>query len=631
MIKKRNRHSLILRIYFTLFVFLVSFFTLYAFRYDVLEMFTKKQYDYFKISAEAESKLKQQLREVEVNTESIDQVKAIMKPFTDTYSYAIYTTVLVDDVESTREEEVSYFYIAEGYAPTKHTTKYVQTLEGDFKNVKYFLSLYPKMNPYLLGYSLCAFVLAFIVSLLLFYGFTKEAKSHKVSRQLRRIYMRLPFQRGKTISFQLVMVIVSVGFMAALSFLYMYDNRYAFFDFMKESTISSSNFDNYVQTLKNYLQYVPLNKQNLTKVMEKLSVDLPDSSEVYLYSNTGMYYAGSPNERLTTYFVRNSIFNISSVYTPIFHQYAIPVSGQVASITIYEYPLVNLVTPYVIVITLLSLSLFLIPLLLFIRYKVNHIKKIQEDIEILASGDWEHDVVRDGDDEIGELEDHLNQMRLSFVDNMQKEKQAIQANKELIASLSHDIRTPLTALQGYLEIINLKKYKDQKQYETYLKNCIEKVQQINELSNKTFEYALVFEVEDEFEKTLVDMHEVCEYVRSTMEYLRLQGFQVKSTVDVRAEKMYLNVTFWKRIINNLCSNVSKYADPCLDTIITLTQEKNALKLSVVNGKKQDDNVVESNRIGLKSVKRMVQLLHGDMYINDQDDCFIVVISLPINE
>ncbi len=385
-----------------------------------------------------------------------------------------------------------------------------------------------------------------------------------------------------------------------------------------------------MEGLSEKLDGIALTKKNKAKIIELISSD-SDRYETYVFDELGVFYVSSYNNRISSMFLRESVYNISSIYTPEFYQYPFFAKDEVGTILIYDFPLVRFAVPIVVLLAMVSLSLFLIPLLLFIRYKVNHIKQIQEDIEVLASGDWSYEVNRNSDDEIGELADHLNQLRLSFVDNMEKEKQAMQANKELITSLSHDIRTPLTSLQGYLEIIHLKKYKDAAQYEQYLQNCIEKVQQINELSTKTFEYALVFEVEDESEKQWVAMDELCDYVKNSVEYLHLQHFKIQMKIEVNANAMLVNLTFWKRIINNLFSNVLKYADASKEVCIYLTQEKDCLKLSIANEKKQMENIVESNHIGLKSVRRMVQLLHGEMYINEQDDSFIVVLSLPMSE
>ncbi|MCB6566790.1 hypothetical protein LI169_17195, partial [Desulfovibrio desulfuricans] len=71
---------------------------------------------------------------------------------------------------------------------------------------------------------------------------------------------------------------------------------------------------------------------------------------------------------------------------------------------------------------------------------------IQEDASILSQGDWNHTFRYKGIDEIGELSDELRCMQSTYYENMQNEKKARQANQELVTSLSHDLRTPLTSL-----------------------------------------------------------------------------------------------------------------------------------------------------------------------------------------
>lgn len=84
-------------------------------------------------------------------------------------------------------------------------------------------------------------------------------------------------------------------------------------------------------------------------------------------------------------------------------------------------------------------------------------------------------------------------MRKSFIDRLQSENEARSANSELITAISHDLRTPLTALVGYLDIIEYKKYKTTENLMQYIHNSREKAYQIKSLSYKLFEYFLVFD------------------------------------------------------------------------------------------------------------------------------------------
>ena len=77
---------------------------------------------------------------------------------------------------------------------------------------------------------------------------------------------------------------------------------------------------------------------------------------------------------------------------------------------------------------------------------------------------------------------------------MRKKWKCKETHHDLITAMSHDLRTPLTSLRGYLDILALHCFRDQEQMDNYLHRCIDKVEQIKELSNKTFaSIHLVFE------------------------------------------------------------------------------------------------------------------------------------------
>ena len=76
-------------------------------------------------------------------------------------------------------------------------------------------------------------------------------------------------------------------------------------------------------------------------------------------------------------------------------------------------------------------------------------------------------------DEIGTLAASVDSMRNSIVETMRSEKAAWNSNTALITAMSHDIRTPLTSLVGYLDIIEGGKYKSEEELIHYIKSSRE--------------------------------------------------------------------------------------------------------------------------------------------------------------
>ena len=83
------------------------------------------------------------------------------------------------------------------------------------------------------------------------------------------------------------------------------------------------------------------------------------------------------------------------------------------------------------------------------------ITRLAREVTAVADGDITRTITADGEDEITGLCTDVEYMRSSMLENIEKERAALDANRDLITAMSHDIRTPLTVLLGYLDIMKL--------------------------------------------------------------------------------------------------------------------------------------------------------------------------------
>ena len=130
---------------------------------------------------------------------------------------------------------------------------------------------------------------------------------------------------------------------------------------------------------------------------------------------------------------------------------------------------------------------------------MKQVSQIETSILQMASGDLTTPTPKYGGDEIGILSSELDKLRITLNDTLRQEQESRQANQDLITAMSHDLRTPLTILNGYLEVLKLGKMPDMQ--DEYLDRCLQKTKDIKELTDRMFEYALVFE-EIEIPKTV---------------------------------------------------------------------------------------------------------------------------------
>lgn len=300
-----------------------------------------------------------------------------------------------------------------------------------------------------------------------------------------------------------------------------------------------------------------------------------------------------------------------------------------ALVVVTSYHIAQMIIPYLIACIAVSALVFLIPILWLIRRRIRYLNRVKEDILIMAEGDLQHPVTISGHDEISILAQQLDLLRTTLEENIEQEKESRKANRDLISALSHDLRTPLTTLHGYLEIIKMQKG-DPNLREEFLDRCIRKTEEIKELSDKMFEYALVFERDEELVLERIPLSEVTKLLTENCDFLELNGFSVRRQFTQITGFMEADSIMLKRIFNNLFSNILKYGASAEEVEVQCAVHQNVLEISLLNHMRAEQEKVESNRIGLKSVQKMMQLHHGDLFVLEQESVFSVRLRFPLS-
>ena len=142
---------------------------------------------------------------------------------------------------------------------------------------------------------------------------------------------------------------------------------------------------------------------------------------------------------------------------------------------------------------LLAVILLVVIVILGIRKPVRYIGRLKAECEILGSGDLDYQVTVQGKDELSLLARGLDNMRIALRESNEKEAELTAANRRMITEMSHDLRTPLTSLLIYTEILEKRAVKDPQQLMEYVRKIEKKARQIKRLSDNIFEYALITE------------------------------------------------------------------------------------------------------------------------------------------
>ena len=216
------------------------------------------------------------------------------------------------------------------------------------------------------------------------------------------------------------------------------------------------------------------------------------------------------------------------------------------------------------------------------------------------------------DRRITELASAMNENMAKLRDSYNKYENGDQEIKRAITNISHDLRTPLTAISGYLELARRQEMSPE--LEKYLTIIEGRAMHMKKLTEELFEYSLLTGGEITEEKQDVSVNRMIEDCIMNY-YPSLKARGINPEIEITEEKIVrkLYPTYVERIMNNLVSNALKYSDGDLEIKLSdtgvLRVSNSAGKLSNVDVNKLFDRffTVEtgsrnSTGLGLSIVK-----------------------------
>ena len=326
---------------------------------------------------------------------------------------------------------------------------------------------------------------------------------------------------------KIVLLLLSSAILAILCYAFFRNNVTDFYTFI-ETVEKPFNEKTFIKGFKEEAKNISIysKDKNDKKELKKLLKKHDDYTDIFLYNEKELYIDGSFGKILDEPVGFTPLYILKSD----FEQYAfnnffietITFKDGEGIVYVSSMHLLKYVKYYFYVALFVSLLIFFLPTFIFIKRKVKYINILKQEVLNMSQGDLSHAMTITSHDELAILAQEMDTLRITLASNYQNE-----AHQEMITCLSHDLRTPLTALRGYLDILCLHCYKDEKQMDHYLNSCIEKTEQIKDLSNKTFEYSLVYN--DDLIPSLetISSESFIQYIEEHLEYLELEGFKIE--------------------------------------------------------------------------------------------------------
>ena len=284
---------------------------------------------------------------------------------------------------------------------------------------------------------------------------------------------------------------------------------------------------------------------------------------------------------------------------------------------------------------ILSITLFLFVMLIYYHNQTNAIVRLSHQVEAVSSGALDAPLVSKRNDEIGRLARDVDNMRSTILEKMEEKEEAWQANSDLLTSMTHDIRTPLTTLLGYMELLGGDNPNMTDEQRAYIRVSTQKAEQIKGLSDQLFLY---FWALNRAETQTATETETCEasllfqqLIGDYIPAMAVAGLTVETDLSAIAstDTVRVHIDCLRRVTDNVFDNMRKYADRAHPVEVTGECRDGMLTIRFKNAIGQPEDRPSGTRIGVKTCKSMMELMGGSFDTYTEENFYTAALSVPI--
>ncbi|KPV61275.1 hypothetical protein QJ48_00870 [Paenibacillus sp. A3] len=302
---------------------------------------------------------------------------------------------------------------------------------------------------------------------------------------------------------------------------------------------------------------------------------------------------------------------------------------------------------------------FLLFIVLFVLFfyaltwrKMRQIRYINRGLNDIAHGELAVRLATNSRDELGLVAANINSMAEQLAGQQEKERRLEKSKMDLITNVSHDLRTPLTSVIGYLNLLMNPTHTNAAERERYLTNAYNKANQLKKLIDDLFEYTRLSGGETKLERREIDIHHLLEQLVSEFEPIAEQR-QIAIECRLPPAPLYVFADAEKlvRALDNLLMNAVKYSVAPGRVTVTLSAYPKRAAIEFENEgrpitkaqeellferfykadeSRKGDPLPDGAGLGLSIARNIAELHGGRLAFRHEQGRFVFRLELPLN-
>ncbi|HCL4549475.1 histidine kinase dimerization/phospho-acceptor domain-containing protein [Clostridium botulinum] len=291
------------------------------------------------------------------------------------------------------------------------------------------------------------------------------------------------------------------------------------------------------------------------------------------------------------------------------------------------------------IIMYIGLFIFMIIFAILAKGRLKYIISIKKGVNKLYSSDFEDKIPLKYNNELTSLAIALNDMGGKIKENKENEK-------EFLLNISHDLRTPLTSILGFLNLLKQKKYDTEEEREGYINTIEEQSLYLKTLIDEFFQFSTLKWKNVKLNKENINLQEILRQINDGF-YPQLKENKISMSMNFPEKPLYkeVDVDKFMRVLENVISNAIKYSHKGTEISLNLYENKDKIVMEFWNtpieALKEDEldflfkrfykkDLSRGNKgagLGLSIALEAVKLHGGELYAVMKNERLGIIIKL----
>ena len=307
-------------------------------------------------------------------------------------------------------------------------------------------------------------------------------------------------------------------------------------------------------------------------------------------------------------------------------------------------------TAVVLVYLLIGILIFSVSFLLLQEKSIRYISRISDAVENISQGDLNTTVEVVGDDEFSGMAENLNKMVAEIRELMDKERESERTKNELITNVAHDLRTPLTSIIGYMELLSAKRDMPEAVRHKYIDIAYTKAKRLEKLIEDLFGFTKLNYGKISMNVGKVDIVKLLgQLLEEAYPSFMDKNLSYELQSNVPAKIISADGNLLARLFENLINNAIKYGADGKRVVVKVNAEEEIVTVSVINYgyvipaeelplifnkfyrvEHSRSTNTGGTGLGLAIVKNIVDIHGGTVDVSSDGDGTVFTIRLQVN-